>query len=35
MYLVRQGILRQKAAAELVENAVVTEEKPATEEDAE
>lgn len=28
MYLVRQGILRQKAAAELVENAVVTEEKP-------
>ena len=35
MYLVRQGILRQKAAAELVENAVVTEEKPAAEEDAE
>ena len=28
MYLVRQGILRQKAAQELVDNAVVTEEKP-------
>ncbi len=28
MYLVRQGILRQKAAQELVDGAVVTEEKP-------
>ena len=28
MYMVRQGVLRQKAAAELIENAVVTEEKP-------
>ncbi|MBQ9042910.1 MAG: trigger factor [Eggerthellaceae bacterium] len=28
MYLVRQGILRQKAAKELVDNAIVTEEKP-------
>ena len=32
MYLVRQGILRQKAAAELVENALVTEELPEKEE---
>ena len=31
MYLVRQGILRQKAAAALIESAVVTEEKPAEE----
>ena len=29
MYMVRQGVLRQKAAAEVVENAIVTEEKPA------
>ena len=29
MYLVRQGILRQKAAQELMDKAVVTEEKPA------
>lgn len=29
LYLVRQGILRQKAAQELVDNAIVTEEKPA------
>ena len=29
MYLVRQGILRQKAARELVDSAIVTEEKPA------
>ena len=28
MYLIRQGILRQKAAKDLVDNAVVTEEKP-------
>ena len=28
MHVVRQGILRQKAAKEIVENAVVTEEKP-------
>lgn len=28
MYLVRQGILRQKAAAQLMEDAIVTEEKP-------
>ena len=28
MYMVRQGILRQKAATELMDNAVVTEEKP-------
>ena len=28
MHLIRQGILRQKAAKELVDNAVVTEEKP-------
>ena len=32
MYLVRQGILRQKAAAELVENAIVTIEEPVKEE---
>ena len=31
MYLVRQGILRQKAAKQLVETAVVTEEAPAAE----
>ena len=35
MYMVRQGILRQKAAAELVENAIVTEEAPAEEKKAE
>ena len=35
MYMVRQGILRQKAAAELVENAVVTEEAPVEEKKAE
>ncbi len=28
MYLIRQGILRQKAAEELVDSAIVTEEKP-------
>ena len=28
MFMIRQGILRQKAAKELVDNAVVTEEKP-------
>ena len=33
MYLVRQGILRQKAAKEIVDNAVVTEEVPAEDED--
>ena len=28
MYLLRQGILRQKAAKEIVDNAIVVEEKP-------
>ena len=32
MYMIRQGVVRQKAAKELVDNAVVTEEKPAEDE---